>query len=141
MMSVLKVINNPLDDIALFVGHDVPDFRFYGKRDCRNTRKNRKCNMYSALRLSAESGNKKARDFLGLVSLLRKYSATHTVDRLIAKIYDDTGLPEIYLTEEGGSLKRQNLLRLRDISLDRVNEGYDTNFEFLRFAEKVQKEK
>lgn len=139
MMSVLKVINNPLDDIALLSAMMCPIFGFTANETAEIRAKNRKCNMYSALRLSAESGNKKARDFLGLVSLLRKYSATHTVDRLIAKIYDDTGLPEIYLTEDGGSLKRQNLLRLRDIALDRVNEGYDTNFEFLRFAEKVQK--
>ena len=138
MMSVLKVINNPLDDIALLSAMMCPIFGFTANEtaEIRAKTENAICTRRCGFRPSREiKGSGLSRTCFPPQKIFR-----HPHRRPpYSKIYDDTGLPEIYLTEEGGSLKRQNLLRLRDISLDRVNEGYDTNFEFLRFAEKVQK--
>lgn len=139
MLSVLKVISNPLDDVALLSAMMCPIFGFSADEAAAIRADCKKSDIYTALRFAANSGNKKAENFINTVCDLRKYAATHTVDRLISKIYDDFGLPEVYLTDYDGQTKRRNLFRLQELARDCVNDGYETNYEFLRFADKVQK--
>lgn len=139
MMAVLKVISNPLDDVALLSAMMSPVFGFSADHmGVICSRKNRS-SIYEAVCKAAESGDKKAEGFLSQISHLRKFSATHTARRLISEIYEKTGLPEVYLTAEDGERKMKNLNKLLDVAEDCADGGYETVYEFLRFSERVKK--
>lgn len=139
MMALLKVISNPLDDVALLSAMMNPVFGFSADHIGIICSQKKRLSIYAALCNAAESGDTKASDFLAKTAFLRKFSATHTARQLISEIYEKTGLPEVYLTDEDGERKAKNLKRLLEVATECADGGYETVYEFLRFAERVKK--
>ena len=139
MMAVLKVVSNPLDDVALLSAMMSPVFGFSADHMGIICSQKKRSSVYEAVCKAAEGGDKKAEDFLARIARLRKFSATHTAQRLISEIYEKTGLPEVYLTAEDGERKMKNLNKLLDVARECADGGYETVYEFLRFSERVKK--
>ena len=139
MMAILKVISNPLDDVSLLSAMMSPVFGFTADDIGQLCVKKGGLSIYAAVCKASENGDQKARQFLKQLSDLRRFSATHTAERLISEIYETTGLPEIYLTCDDGERKRQNLNRLLNVARDCADEGYETVYEFLRFSDLVKR--
>lgn len=112
VLSVLNVINNPLRDIDLIAAMTSPAFGipYSVVASAKACKKN--SSLYLCMTEAAEK-SQKIKHFFNTVSNLRTASVTLTPDRLIAKLYEKTSLPEIVSAFPNGSIRRDNLLKLQ----------------------------
>ena len=137
MLSMLRVIDNPVQDIPLLAVLHSPIFAF-NPDDIASLRiKNRNGSLYSCL-LAAESENRKVADFLLFFRRIRYIASTSTASDLIRRIYEDTSFPSICQAMDGdGDLKRSNLMLLIDYADIYEKSGYIGVSGFIRFIDKL----
>ena len=138
IMSLLQAVDNPLKDIPLlsammssvfgFTADELAEMRI-GKRN--NT-------LYSSL-LEFAAKNKKTADFLQRLSKYRSWASTLPTDRLITKIYDDTGLLAVARAMDDGATRKANMLLLAELAAGYEQNGYKGLTAFLRYVDKVAK--
>lgn len=111
MASLLEVIENPYRDVPLIAALRSPVFGFSSDElaEVRCARKD--AGFYEAL-LAASETMPRAREFLDTVAAFRTAAGQMPVDRLIMRIYSETGLPGIYSAMQDGARRRDNLNRL-----------------------------
>lgn len=109
ILSLLSVIDNPTKEIELLSVLMSPLFRFTpdDMADIRCTK--RKVNLYSALVMCAQQGNKKCADFIEFTALLRRLAAVMPLSKLIAHIYDLTDYVNIVSMMDDASARKENL--------------------------------
>lgn len=138
VISLLKVINNPLDDVAMLSTLLSPLFGFTAEETAKLRIHCRKGNLYTALLKAKEAGDEKCRAFLNELQYYRRLAALYPADKLIARIFDRTGFLDAVQVCENGDRKRLNLLNLLDIARACVQEGFLRPYEFLRYVERVK---
>lgn len=116
LIALLRVINNPSDDISLLTVMTSPVFAFsMGElADIRGLHKYG--SFISSVSASAKNGNKKAEDFLELVARLRRKNIVMPVGLLIDEIFEETNLLNIVSAMENGDIKRLNLLSVQNFA-------------------------
>ncbi len=129
MMSILTVIDNPRQDIPLIAAMKSPVFGFT-MDELSDIRLSGGGDFYDALLISAEKDEKSA-EFLKRLGELRDTAADMPADRLIWKIYEDTGLPAIVSAMPGGEKRRQNLMELFRYARKYESAGYKGLFSFI----------
>lgn len=112
ILSILRIVDNPLQDIPLiatlaspifgFTPDDLSDVRMH-KRDTP---------IYFALKSLCDSGDQRFVSFLEKLEIYRKISATSSCTSLISYIYDDTGYTSIVQAMQNGELRLANLRAL-----------------------------
>ncbi len=112
LISFLKIINNPSDDIALLTVLTSPVFMFTINEIALLRAKNRYKSVYSSLVKAAQSGDNKANDFIELISRLRKINVTSSLGELIEEIFDQTNLLNVF-SADGEDTARMNLLSVQ----------------------------
>ena len=118
LISFLKIISNPSDDIALLTVLTSPVVSFSVNELAEIRAEHKRGNFYSALSFAAKNGNKKATEFISLLGVLRRRSIVVSLDVLIEEIFEETNLLNLYSKNENGDIKRSNLLCIQNLAAD-----------------------
>lgn len=141
MLSLLRVLDNPVQDIPLlsvmlspifgFAPDDVAEIRLCVRHE----------KLYFALlRYTRENGGRTA-DFLKTLERLRTLAAVLPVDTLIERIYEETGFVTLCDAMPGGTKRRANLRLLMNYARNYDEAGYTGLAGFIRFIDRLNEMK
>ena len=142
IMNVLKILDNPINDIALvsvlrsqiggFTDNELVEIRLVNKDD----------NFYTALCEAKEKASENLRlkiaNFLAKIEDWRNKSEYLNLAELIWKIYNDTGFYNYVSLMPNGSLRQANLKMLFERAKEYEKTSFKGLFNFIRFIEKIK---
>ncbi len=141
ILSLLQIIDNPLQDIPLIAVLKSPIGGFTSQElmDVRNIDK--KASFYDALQLAVKDDgeiSKKATAFISDLTLWREKALHMPTDELIWYLYNETGFLSYVGAMPGGHQRQANL----HILFERAKQYEDTSFKglfnFINFIEKLR---
>ena len=136
-LSLLRILDNPLQDVPLLSVMLSPVFGFSPDDLARVRVANRKGSLYLALTAFARETGGAFAAFLDTLSSLRRVAAVLPADRLLLRIYAQTGLPEIFEAMAGGGARRANLRLLLDYARGYEAAGYKGLSGFIRYIDRL----
>ena len=141
MVSLLRVIDNPVQDIPLLSVLVSPIFGFSADdlSDIRIAQRNGP--IYFAIKKLAEKGDKRCTEFFDLIDNLRQASSSLTCGQLINYIYENTGLMSAVRAMENGNLRIANLRMLAEYAYKYDGKVYKGLSGFIRFIDRLQEQK
>ncbi|MDR2590839.1 MAG: helicase-exonuclease AddAB subunit AddA [Oscillospiraceae bacterium] len=146
ILSLLQVIDNPIQDIPLVAVLTGPLYRFSPDTLAEIRSISPDSNYYEAIilsieheRASAETSDK-CKAFVNDIKSYRSLVSDLTSDRFIWYIYNKTGILAIYRAMKNGEIRQNNLLYLVEYARACEQNGYKGLFEFLNFV-KAAKER
>lgn len=142
IMNLLKILDNPIDDISLvsvlrskignFTDNEIIEIRYEDKTgDYYNS-------LISAKQNLEENLKEKIETFLAKLDEWRKESDTLSLAELIWKIYLDTGFYNYVGLMSNGSLRQANLKMLFERAREYEKTSFKGLFNFIRFIERVR---
>lgn len=136
ILSFLKIIDNPLQDIPLITVLRSPIIGLNDNEllEIRLLDKERK--FYKALELSK---NEKAIRFIEMLNKFKKDSLSMPLDELIWKIYMETGYFYYVRLMPGGKTRQANLKKLFETAKNYEKISFKGLFNFILFIEKITK--
>lgn len=137
VLSLLRVVDNPLLDVELAAALMSPLFSFTPDEMGEIRNLGHQLPFYLALTRAAEGGSARCQAFLALLGELRLTAATAPADEVITRLYDRTGAELLFGALEAGELRRQNLRLLIQHAGDCESRGYRGLSGFLRFVERL----
>lgn len=140
MISLLKVIDNPIQDVPLLSVMLSPVFGFTPDNLAEIRADNKTLPMYFAVKKHAEEGNENCKKFLFELDKFRCMASTLTSDRLIQYIYDETGYVAIMQSMDGGNLRLNNLHLLIEYARKYEASGYKGVTGFIRFISRLEEQ-
>jgi len=139
MISLLKIIDNPVDDIPLTAVMLSPVFGFTPD-DLAEMRANHKDgSFYGCLVHSSENGNAKAVCFLERIKDMRRIASTVSAGELIRRLIEDTGYNAIVAAMKDSSKRRANLNSFIDLANKYESTGKKGVLGFIRYIDNVVK--
>ena len=123
MLALLRVLDNPTNDVPLMSLMLSPIFGFTPDDVAKIRISSKKGNLYSAFLLAEREGNARVAAAIKQLRDWRRMAATMSVDRLISRLYDETGLLDIVLSMDDGSRRNANLLLLLQIAREYCENG------------------
>lgn len=137
VLSLLRVIDNPNQDIPLLAVLMGPLYGFTPD-DCARLRgKDKKVPVYISL-LRAAGQNPRCRRVIEEVGTLRGLSATMPADAFLTLLYGRTGFPELVLAMEEGHGRLENLRLLQRYAAEYEGSGYHGLSGFVRFLDRLR---
>lgn len=136
ILNLLKVLDNPLDDINLVSVMRSPIGGFTDNEIVEIRLNNREDSVYSNL-LQA-SGLEKVQEFMEKINQWRQKSETSSLAELIWEIYVDTGFLEYVGLMPNGILRQANLRMLFERAKEYEKTSFRGLFNFIRFTEKLK---
>lgn len=109
IISLLKVINNPLLDVPMLNVLTSPIFAFTPTELANIRLDSKSLPLYKSVVKCAENGDKHCIDFCRELSSFRIISTSCSLDELVEEIYTRTAYPEIISSTDGGNIKLNNL--------------------------------
>lgn len=141
ILSLLKIIDNPLQDIPLVTVMRSPIGGFDDNELIEIRLNKREGNFYYSLLESENGGNKELADkikaFLELIDSFKKVENQLPLDELIWKIYSDTGYYHYVRLMPNGKLRQANLRKLFEKAKEYEKISFKGLFNFITFIEKV----
>ncbi len=138
MLSFLRVIDNPIQDIPLlavlmspvygFTADDMADIRLEG----------RALPLYLALVQHAESGDTRSQAVLKDLDEYRMIAATMPSDRMLERIYEKSGYRNMVQAMDDGKRRLANLQLLLDYARKYESFGYHGISRFIQFLDRLQ---
>lgn len=141
MLSLLKVIDNPVQDIPLISALLSPMFAFTADDLSEIRMEGKNLPLYFALKRHAECGNLQSKTFLDEINRYRNLASTWPSYKLIQHIYDKTGYTALVQAMDGGQLRLNNLRLLLEYARSYEASGYKGLAGFVRFIEKLERQK
>jgi ATP-dependent helicase/nuclease subunit A len=142
MLSLLQVIDNPLQDIPLLSVLRSPIFSFSADELVDLRLADRKAPLFHALMKLAETGKgavrDKAVDVIGKLERWREMSLYLTTDRLLWRLYDETGYYGMVGALPMGEQRQANLRILFERAGQFENTSYKGLFNFINFMERIR---
>ena len=138
VLSLLKTINNPYDDVSLCASLLSPVFMFTPQDLTAIRAGNKKEELYVSVKKGAENGDNKCIEFLNKLSQMRSLAASGSVDSLLCAIYDRYSVYHLVGALSGGEERMNNLDIFRFYARKFEESGYKGLSEFLRFIKKIQ---
>lgn len=138
MLSLLRVIDNPVLDIPLATVMVSPIFGFTADDLAKIRADYKRGSLYSAVLSASKNNNTKLEMFAKRLSELRKISTSVSSDVLINKIYSETSYPEIVSSMEDGELKCQNLRLLFEYAKKYEGSGYRGLGGFIKYIDRLE---
>ena len=117
MVSLLKIIDNPANDIPLTAVMLSPVFGFTPDDLAVMRADRRSGSFWSCVVKAAENGNAKAEEFLSKLRSMRRIAATVKTGELVRRLIDDTGYGAIVCAMKNSSQRRANL----NLFIDQAN--------------------
>lgn len=108
LMSLVKVIDNPLSDIPLTAVLLSPVFGFTPDELAQIRMIDRNAELFVCLEKYAET-SQKANDFIGKFSLYRNISSSFPIDEFVRFLVDDTAVCDIYSAAGDGEQRVSNI--------------------------------
>ncbi len=139
MISLLKIIDNPVDDIPLTAAMLSPVFGFTPDDLAEMRTETRNGSIYHCLVKSAENGNRKSADFLESLHQMRLIASTVSASELIRRLLEETGYGAIVSAMKDSEKRRANLNSLIDFAVRYENSGQKGISGFLRYIDNVSK--
>ena len=143
MLSLLRVLDNPLRDIPLAAVMFSPMFLFSAD-DMAEIRLQSKGPLYLAVTEAARGESELAvrcAKLLEDLGVLREYAAANTIERLIRRIYDSTDFLAVVRVLDSGEQKRANLHLLLEYAARFEQNGGLGLSAFLRHIDRVLEQK
>lgn len=140
-VSLLRILDNPLQDVPLVSVLLSPVFGFTPDDVAAIRLKNRRGSLYLAMLELSRGGDGRFDAFLSLLSRLRALAAVLPADRLILRIYEMTGLLNIFEAMPNGGLRRANLRLLLDYARSYESAGWRGLAGFMRFIDRVDRQR
>lgn len=121
VISLLKVIDNPMQDIPLLSAMMSVMFGFTADDMAQLRSDYRYGNLYVCVCSAAKNGDERCKQFLETLDRLRTVAATVSVSRMLSIIYKETMLPELMSADPTNKQAKENLQRLVSVAA-----AYDT---------------
>ena len=146
IVSLLKTIDNPLQDIPLlatlmspifgFTPDSVSQLKIDAKKHAREIG-SKDQSLYAAVLYGESKGDKRCIEFLEKLRFYRRLSISLSAGELIRKIYEDTLFPYIVSAMPNGVQRNANLLLLQDYA-DSFDGGASFGISsFIRYIDKL----
>jgi len=143
IMSLLHIIDNPLQDIPMLAVLRSPMFYFTSEELIDIRMESKETYFYEALKkLSDSSGNdleSKVSRFLTKLSLWREQALHLPIDELIWSIYIETGYYGYVAAMPGGAQRQANLKILFERGTQYENTSFKGLFNFINFIKRLIK--
>lgn len=139
LTSLLKIIDNPVDDIPLTAVMLSPVFGFTPDDLALMRAANKKASVYHCVVHAAENGNKKAADFLEKIRDMRLVACTVSAGELVRRLIEETGYGAIVGAMKDSSKRRANLNSFTDLANRYESTGKKGISGFLRHLDSVAK--
>lgn len=144
IINVLKILDNPLDDINLVSVMRSPIGGFSDNEILEIRLENREDSVFSNLQNAREKGGfvaqEKIQKFLQDLESWKQKSEMLSLAELIWKIYLDTGFLEYVGLMPNGVLRQANLRMLFERAKEYEKTSFNGLFHFIRFVEKLKSE-
>lgn len=137
MMNLLKVIDNPLQDIPLLSVLVSPMYGLSPDEIAEIRLVDRELPLYLALCRFGERGNTKVISFLKQIDAFRQYAAVSRLDQLIERIYDQTGFIALASASQTGEQRAANLRLLLEYATYYEQAGYRGVSGFIRYIDRA----
>lgn len=141
MLSLMRVTDNPLQDVPLLAVMMSPIFGFTADELARLRISERKIPIYHCVRKAADEGDEKCIGLLKSLDELRMLSATLPCNRFLEEAYELTGFKSIMLAMTDGSQRNANLNMLVEYAENFENSGKRGLSGFIRFIDRIQERK
>lgn len=115
LFSLLKVIDNPYEDIPLLSTLTGDIYNFTADEVAKIRTKNKKAELFRVM-LSCQNENPKIKKFVEQIDEFRRVAAISSVSKLITKILNTTGYENTVFTYENGKGCYNNLLLFKEIA-------------------------
>lgn len=147
-LSLLRVIDNPLLDIPLLAVLLSPLYGFTPDDLAVVRLLDRRSALYPALSRMAGRGEadengdlpERCRDFIRQMTLYRTLAATLPIDRLLTRLFEETGLPAVMRVRRGGEQKLANLRLLQDHARRFEQNGFRGLAAFIRYLDRMEEQ-
>lgn len=139
MISLLKVIDNPVDDIPLTAVLLSPVFGFTADDLAIMRAANKKGSVYQCVVSAAENGNRKAVIFLEKTADMRRIASTVSATELIRRLISETGYGAIVSTMKDSAKRRANLNSFIDLASRYESTGKKGVAGFVRYIDSISK--
>jgi len=136
-LSLLQIVDNPRQDVALISALRSPVYGFSGDR-LAQLRAGAKGDFYSAVAQAAREGAQDCAAFLDELEALRFGAGERTCSELVWHIYQRTNLLGLFAALPGGAQRRDHLLTLYELSRRLEGAGCQTLFDFLLRLERLR---
>ncbi len=133
-VNILRVIDNPKQDIPLLSVMMSPVFGFTADEISGFRIKSRRGDIYTCL---IGSEDEKVADFLEKIRYWRNLSVCLRVKELLEEIYSDTALLSVFEATDSSGIKRGNLMLLCDYADIYENSGYGSLSGFIGFIDRL----
>lgn len=137
MLSLLRVIDNPVQDVPLMSVILSPMFPFTEDDLARMRIKDRHGSIYTLLKNNYET-DEKVKCFLDTINMLRTLSVTLSVSGLIRRIFEITSYDSVVGAMEGGEKRELNLRMLINYADTYEKNGHYGLSGFIRFVDKLR---
>ena len=140
IISLLKIIDNPLQDIPLVSVLRSPIGGFNDNELIEIRLNKKEGNYYNALVETSNDNNElgnKVKDFLNKIDEFRMLQNEIPLDELIWKIYSETGYYHFVRLMPNGKLRQANLRKLFEKAKEYEKISFKGLFNFIGFIEKV----
>ena len=138
-LSLLRIIDNPLQDVPLVSVLLSPVFGFTPDDIALVRLKAKDKSLYLAL-LEFAKEDTRFDGFLRLLDRLRTLAAVLPADRLILRIYDETGMLNIFEAMPNGEMRHANLRLLLDYARAYESAGWRGLSGFMNFIDRVDRQ-
>lgn len=116
LVSLLKVIDNPVNDIPLTAVMLSPVFGFTPDDLAVMRAERKKGSIYGCVVFAAENGNAKAAEFTAKLKEMRRIAATVRVGELVRRLIEETGYAAAVCAMKNSSARRANLNLFTDLA-------------------------
>lgn len=141
MISLMRVTDNPIQDVPLLAVMMSPIFGFTADELARMRIKERKIPIYHCVRQSADEGDRKCIALLDTLNTLRMLSATLPCDSFLEEVYELTGFKSVALAMKDGAQRNANLNLLVEYAAKYEESGKRGLSGFIRFIDRIQERK
>ena len=137
MLALLRVIDNPVQDVPLLAVLCGPVYGFGPDELARIRQATPDAPLYSALRAAAES-DAHAAEFLRDLDRWRRRAAAGSVRTLVERIWDEKQIGAVYAAMKDGALRLANLRLLMEYAVTYEQAGYRGLSGFIRYIDRLQ---
>lgn len=139
MISLLKIIDNPVDDIPLTTVMLSPVFGFTPDELAQMRSEYRKGAFCKCLFQSAENGNVKASEFLEKIQDMRNVASTVSACELVRRLIEDTGYNAVVSVMKDSEKRKNNLNYFIDLAGKYESTGKKGVSGFVRYIDGIIK--
>lgn len=139
LVSLLKVIDNPVNDIPLTAVMLSPVFGFTPDDLAVMRAERKKGSVYGCVVFAAENGSRKAAEFIAKLKEMRRIAATVRVGELVRRLIEETGYAAAVCAMKNSAARRANLNLFTDLANKFEANGRRGVSGFVNYLDNIEK--